>query len=74
LVTKYGGGSRVLIIKKLIRVVWEGIIKIVPASLMEKCKSITGHHNKNELSVRRIEGITGHSINAVRKSKQLNRV
>jgi len=36
---------------------------------MDKCKSITDHLDKNELSVIQIAGITGHSINKVRRIK-----
>jgi DNA invertase Pin-like site-specific DNA recombinase len=45
--------------------------KTSPSKLMLKYRNIADLLNKSELSVRRIAGITGHSINTVRKVKQL---
>jgi DNA invertase Pin-like site-specific DNA recombinase len=45
--------------------------KTSPASLLNKYRSIADLLDKNELSMRRIAGITGHSINTVRRIKQL---
>ena len=45
-----------------------------PSVLMNKYQNISDLIDKSDLSVRRIAGITGHSINTVRKIKQLKRV
>ena len=45
-----------------------------PSVLMNKYQNILDLLDKSDLSVRRIAGITGHSINTVRKIKQLKRV
>jgi DNA invertase Pin-like site-specific DNA recombinase len=45
--------------------------KTPPASLINKYKNIADLLDKSELSIRRIAGITNHSINTVRKIKQL---
>lgn len=45
-----------------------------PSSLILKYKNVTDLLDKSELSVRRIAGITGHSINTVRKIKQLKEI
>ena len=45
--------------------------KTTPASLMNKYRNIADLLDKSELSIRRIAGITGHSINTVRRIKQL---
>ncbi len=45
--------------------------KTTPAKLVSKYKNVADLLDKSELSVRRIAGITGHSINTVRKVKQL---
>ena len=42
-----------------------------PSMLMNKYQNISDLLDKSELSVRRIAGITGHSINTVRRIKQL---
>ncbi len=47
--------------------------KTSPSKLMSKYKNVADLLDKSELSVRRIAGITGHSINTVRKVKQLKR-
>jgi DNA invertase Pin-like site-specific DNA recombinase len=48
--------------------------KTAPASILEKYHNISDLLEKSELSVRRIAGITGHSINTVRKVKQLKKI
>jgi len=45
-----------------------------PSVLMNKYQNISDLLDKSELSVRRIAGITGHSINTVRKIKQLKEI
>jgi len=45
-----------------------------PSILMNKYQNISDLIDKSELSVRRIAGITGHSINTVRKIKQLKEI
>lgn len=45
--------------------------KTSPLKLISKYKNVKDLLDKSELSVRRIAGITGHSINTVRKIKQL---
>jgi len=45
-----------------------------PSALMEKYQNISDLLDKSELSVRRIAGITGHSVNTVRRIKQLKEV
>jgi DNA invertase Pin-like site-specific DNA recombinase len=45
--------------------------KTSTSKLLFKYRNIADLLDKSELSVRRIAGITGHSINAVRKIKQL---
>jgi len=45
--------------------------KISPSKLVSKYKNVADLLDKSDLSVRRIAGITGHSINTVRKIKQL---
>ncbi len=45
-----------------------------PSSLILNYKNVTDLLDKSELSVRRIAGITGHSINTVRKVKQLKEI
>lgn len=45
--------------------------KTSPSKLILKYKNVADLLDKSELSVRRIAGITGHSINTVRKVKQL---
>ena len=42
-----------------------------PSALLNKYQNVSDLLDKSELSVRRIAGITGHSINTVRKMKQL---
>jgi DNA invertase Pin-like site-specific DNA recombinase len=42
-----------------------------PSALMEKYQNISDLLDKSELSVRRIAGITRHSVNTVRRIKQL---
>jgi len=48
--------------------------KTSPSKLVSKYKNVADHLDKSELSVRRIAGITGHSINTVRKVKQLKEI
>jgi DNA invertase Pin-like site-specific DNA recombinase len=48
--------------------------KTAPASILEKYHNISDLLEKSELSVRRIAGITGHSINTVRKIKLLKEI
>lgn len=48
--------------------------KSKPSVLVNKYQNISDLLDKSDLSVRRIAGITGHSINTVRKIKQLKRV
>jgi len=45
-----------------------------PVSLIDKYHNISDLLDKSELSVRRIARITGHSINTVRKIKQLKEI
>lgn len=45
--------------------------KTSPSKLVSKYKNVADLLDKSDLSVRRIAGITGHSINTVRKIKQL---
>jgi DNA invertase Pin-like site-specific DNA recombinase len=42
-----------------------------PSRLILKYKNVADLLDKSELSVRRIAGITGHSVNTVRKVRQL---
>ena len=48
--------------------------KTSPSKLVSKYKNVADLLDKSELSVRRIAGITGHSINTVRKIKQLKNI
>lgn len=48
--------------------------KTSPSKLVSKYKNVADLIDKSELSVRRIAGITGHSINTIRKVKQLKEV
>jgi DNA invertase Pin-like site-specific DNA recombinase len=48
--------------------------KSAPSSLIEKYHNISDLLDKSELSVRRIAGITGHSINTVRKVKLMKEI
>ncbi|MBN1183368.1 MAG: recombinase family protein [Bacteroidales bacterium] len=48
--------------------------KADPSALLIKYKNISELLDKSELSIRRIAGITGHSINTVRKIKQLKEI
>lgn len=48
--------------------------KTPPMSLIEKYPNISDLLDRSELSVRRIAGITGHSINTVRRIKQLKEI
>lgn len=48
--------------------------KTSPSKLVSKYKNVADLLDKSELSVRRIAGITGHSINTVRKIKQLKEI
>jgi DNA invertase Pin-like site-specific DNA recombinase len=45
-----------------------------PAALIEKYSNVTDLLDKSELSIRRIAGITGHSINTVRKIRQMSKL
>jgi len=45
-----------------------------PSTLLNKYQTISDLLDKSDLSVRHIAGITGHSINTVRKIKQLKSV
>jgi DNA invertase Pin-like site-specific DNA recombinase len=57
--------------------VYKGRIKgarTTPASLFNKYHNISDLLDKSDLSVRRIAGITGHSVNTVRKIKQLKEI
>ena len=45
-----------------------------PSLLMNKYQNILDLLDKSELSVRRIAGITGHSVNTVRKIRQLKEI
>jgi DNA invertase Pin-like site-specific DNA recombinase len=57
--------------------VYKGRIKgarTTPASLINKYHNISDLLDKSDLSVRRIAGITGHSVNTVRKIKQLKEI
>lgn len=48
--------------------------KANPSALLTKYQNISDLLDKSELSVRRISGLTGHSINTVRKIKQLKEI
>jgi len=48
--------------------------KTSPSSLLKKYPNISDMLDKSNLSLRRIAGITGHSINTVRKIKQLKEI
>ena len=48
--------------------------KTSPASLLKKYPNISDMLDKSNLSLRRIAGISGHSINTVRKIKQLKEI
>lgn len=48
--------------------------KSSPSKLILKYKNVADLLDKSDLSVRRIAGITGHSINTVRKVKQLKEI
>jgi DNA invertase Pin-like site-specific DNA recombinase len=48
--------------------------KTTPSATLDKYQNISVLFNKSDLSVRRIAGITGHSINTVRKIKQLKEI
>jgi DNA invertase Pin-like site-specific DNA recombinase len=48
--------------------------KSSPSKLVSKYKNVADLLDKSDLSVRRIAGITGHSINTVRKIKQYKNV
>jgi len=50
------------------------VAKTSPSKLVSKYKNVADLIDKSELSVRRIAGITGHSINTVRKVKQLKEI
>jgi DNA invertase Pin-like site-specific DNA recombinase len=57
--------------------VYKGRIKgarTTPASLINKYHNISDLLDKSELSLRRIAGITGHSVNTVRRIKQLKEI
>jgi DNA invertase Pin-like site-specific DNA recombinase len=43
-------------------------------SLILKYKNVSDLLDKSELSIRRIAGITGHSVNTVRRIKQLKEI
>jgi DNA invertase Pin-like site-specific DNA recombinase len=45
--------------------------KTSPSDILDKYQNISDLIDKSDLSVRRIAGITGHSVNTVRKIKQL---
>ena len=45
-----------------------------PSVLMNKYQNVSDLIDKSDLSVRRIAGITGHSINTVRKIKQFKEI
>ncbi len=53
------------------RKVWA---KTSPSALLNKYQNVSDLIDKSDLSVRRIAGITGHSINTVRKIKQLKEI
>ncbi len=42
--------------------------------MVSKYKNVADLLDKSELSIRRIAGITGHSINTVRKIKELKEI
>ena len=48
--------------------------KTSPSALLNKYQNVSDLIDKNDLSVRRIAGITGHSANTVRKIKQLKMI
>ena len=48
--------------------------KTAPSAMLVKYHNISDLIDKSDLSVRRIAGITGHSINTVRKIKQLKEI
>jgi len=53
---------------------WVNGAKSNPSDLMNKYQNVSELLDKSELSVRRISGITGHSINTVRKIQQLKEI
>ena len=48
--------------------------KTAPSNILDKYQNNSDLLDKSKLSVRRIAGITGHSINTVRKIKQLKEI
>jgi DNA invertase Pin-like site-specific DNA recombinase len=57
-----------------IKGIYKGRIKgarTSPSSMLDKYQNVSDLIDKSDLSVRRIAGITGHSVNTVRKIKQL---
>ena len=48
--------------------------KTAPSDMLDKYHNISDLIDKSDLSVRRIAGITGHSVNTVRKIKQLKEI
>lgn len=45
-----------------------------PSTMLDKYQNVSDLIDKSDLSVRRIAGITGHSVNTVRKIKQLKEI
>jgi hypothetical protein len=48
--------------------------KTSPSTMLDKYQKISDLIDRSDLSVRRIAGITGHSVNTVRKIKQLKEI
>jgi DNA invertase Pin-like site-specific DNA recombinase len=60
-----------------IKGVYNGRIKgarTSPSAILNKYQNVTDLLDKSDLSVRRIAGITGHSINTVRKIRQFKEI
>jgi DNA invertase Pin-like site-specific DNA recombinase len=60
-----------------IRGIYKGRIngaKTSPSTMLDKYQNVSDLIDKSDLSVRRIAGITGHSVNTVRKIKQLKEI
>ena len=50
------------------------VAKSSPSVILSKCQNVSDLLDKSDLSVRQIAGITGHSVNTVRKIKQLKKI
>lgn len=60
-----------------IRIIYKGRIngaRTSPLTMLDKYQNVSDLIDRSDLSVRRIAGITGHSVNTVRKIKQLKEI